>query len=122
MKDTKEKRAFTEVEAAIYISMSRSFLRQDRMNGLRKKRTPGPKYIKKGRFIRYLREDLDEWLETNSAYSSDTFSEEAASMPMYDLYLMLLTYLLSEEINVDDFPFLAFIFEKSLLDTHQYQS
>lgn len=82
MKDmTKEKRAFTEEEAAIYISMSRSFLRQDRMNGLRKKRIPGPKYIKKGRLIRYLREDLDEWLETNSFYSSNSFPEEPSSSP-----------------------------------------
>lgn len=56
-------RSFTEQEAASYIRMSRSFLRQDRMNGFRKNRTPGPNYIKVGRSIRYLREDLDAWLE-----------------------------------------------------------
>jgi len=57
------KRSFTEQEAAQYLGMSRSFLRQDRMNGFRKNRTPGPNYIKIGRSIRYLKEDLDTWLE-----------------------------------------------------------
>ena len=58
-----DKRSFTEEEAAEYIAMSRSFLRQDRMNGFRKNRTPGPNYIKIGRSIRYLKEDLDLWLD-----------------------------------------------------------
>ena len=52
----------TEKEAAKYIRMSRSFLSQDRMNGYREGRTPGPKYMKLGRAIRYHRQDLDEWL------------------------------------------------------------
>jgi hypothetical protein len=53
---------FTEKEAAEYISMSRGFLRQDRMNGYRKNRTPGPNFIKLGKSIRYLKDDLDAWL------------------------------------------------------------
>jgi hypothetical protein len=57
------KRSFTEIEAAEYIAMSRIFLRQDRMNGFRKNRTPGPHFIRIGRNIRYLKEDLDAWLE-----------------------------------------------------------
>ncbi len=58
------RRALTEKQAADYIGMSRSFLRQARMNGDRDKRTPGPTYIRIGsRSIRYLIEDLDEWLE-----------------------------------------------------------
>ena len=58
------KRAFTEEETAHYTATSRSFLRQSRMDGHREKRTPGPRYIKVGaRMIRYLREDLDAWLE-----------------------------------------------------------
>lgn len=57
------KRSLTEREAAVYIGMSRSFLRQDRMNGIREKRTPGPNFIKIGRTIRYLKEELDKWLE-----------------------------------------------------------
>lgn len=71
-----EKRVFTEEEAAIYICMSRSFLRQDRMNSIRKNRTPGPKYTKKGRLIRYLKEHLDEWLETNFSYNADTLPSD----------------------------------------------
>lgn len=56
------KRAMSEIEAAIYIKMSRSFLRQDRMNGIRHTRTPGPRYVRIGRRIRYLIDDLDQWL------------------------------------------------------------
>jgi hypothetical protein len=37
---------FTEKETAEYIGMSRGFLRQDRMNGYRENRTPGPKFFK----------------------------------------------------------------------------
>ena len=58
-----DKRVFKEVEAANYICMSRSFLSQDRANGVLANRTPGPKYIKIGRSVRYLKEDLDSWLE-----------------------------------------------------------
>jgi len=81
------KRALNEKEAAVYISMSRSFLRQSRTAGHYNKkdasaddepsddgetpdykplenRTPGPRYIRIGsRAIRYLVEDLDAWLE-----------------------------------------------------------
>jgi predicted DNA-binding transcriptional regulator AlpA len=59
------KRSLTEKEAAEYIGMSCSFLRQDRMNGFRQNRTPGPNYVRIGRAVRYLREELDKWLETN---------------------------------------------------------
>ncbi|ALS99313.1 DNA-binding protein [Lacimicrobium alkaliphilum] len=59
-----QKRAFTEIEASAYISMSRSFLRQARMEGNRDSRTPAPRFIKVGRAIRYLKEDLDAWLDS----------------------------------------------------------
>lgn len=55
----------TEKEAAIYIGMSRSFLSQDRMNGHRENRTPGPVFLKLGRSIRYRKMDLDEWLSNH---------------------------------------------------------
>lgn len=55
-------KALTELEAARYIGMSRSFLAQARMDGDRLNRTPGPSFIKIGRSVRYLREDLDKWL------------------------------------------------------------
>ena len=58
------KRAFTEAEASTYVSMSRSYLRQSRMTGDLQNRTPPPKHIKVGRrSVRYLREDLDTWLD-----------------------------------------------------------
>lgn len=59
------RRALSEAEAAQYIGMSRSFLRQDRMNGHRENRTPAPPFIKIGRNVRYLRDDLDAWLESH---------------------------------------------------------
>lgn len=59
-----EKRAFTEIEASEYIGMSRSYLRQSRMDGQLGKRKPAPRFIRIGRSIRYLREDLDQWLDS----------------------------------------------------------
>lgn len=57
-------RALSEKEASSYICMSRSFLRQARMDGNRENRTPAPPFIKIGRAVRYLRDDLDAWLES----------------------------------------------------------
>ena len=59
-------RALSEAHAACYIGMSRSFLRQDRMNGIRENRTPGPRFVRIGKRIRYLIDDLDEWLEAHA--------------------------------------------------------
>ena len=58
-----DKKVFKEAEAANYICMSRSFLSQDRAYGTLANRTPGPTYIKIGRSVRYLKDDLDSWLE-----------------------------------------------------------
>ena len=58
------KRALSEIETSQYIGMSRSFLRQSRMEGNRDNRTPAPPFIKIGRSVRYLREDLDKWLNS----------------------------------------------------------
>lgn len=58
-----DKKVFKEAEAANYICMSRSFLSQDRAHGALANRTPGPKYIKIGRAVRYLKDDLDLWLD-----------------------------------------------------------
>jgi len=57
------KHVLTDPEAAQYIGMSVSFLRQSRMDGVRTNRTQGPIYIKIGRAVRYVREDLDAWLD-----------------------------------------------------------
>lgn len=57
------KRALTEAEAAHYLGMSRSYLRHARIDGDRLDRTPGPRWIRIGkRSVRYLLEDLDQWL------------------------------------------------------------
>ena len=55
-------RVLIEKQAAWYIAMSVSFLRQSRMNGDRRNRTPGPPFVRIGRSIRYRVEDLDRWL------------------------------------------------------------
>jgi len=56
-------RALNELDTAKYIGMSRSYLAQARMDGNRNNRTPAPPFIKIGRSVRYLREDLDQWLD-----------------------------------------------------------
>jgi len=60
------KRALSEIETAEYIGMSRSFLRQSRMEGNRENRTPAPPFIKIGRAVRYMKDDLDNWLDSFS--------------------------------------------------------
>ncbi|MFL7025449.1 helix-turn-helix domain-containing protein [Enterovibrio norvegicus] len=64
-----QKRAYTEQETSAYIGMSRSFLRQSRMEGHRQNRTEAPPFIKIGRAVRYLKEDLDQWLDNQRKYT-----------------------------------------------------
>jgi len=52
----------TEIETAKYIGMSQSYLRQARVKGNLHKHTPAPPFIKIGRSVRYLKVDLDSWL------------------------------------------------------------
>jgi predicted DNA-binding transcriptional regulator AlpA len=58
-----EKKLFTLAEAAVYLSVSESFLRKDCSEGPRVSRTPGPDPVKIGDMVRYTREDLDAWIE-----------------------------------------------------------
>lgn len=60
-----QRRGLSEAEAAHYIGMSRSFLRQARMDGRRLNRTLGPPFSKIGRRVLYLQDDLDAWLEAH---------------------------------------------------------
>ena len=63
--NSNEKRSLTEEQAAEYLSISRSVLRKSRMDGERENRLSGPPWIKLGsRSIRYLKEDLDKWLDS----------------------------------------------------------
>lgn len=57
-----EKRGYNEREAALYLGVSVSYLRHDRCHGAIHKRTPGPVFVQLGRSVRYLKEDLDTWL------------------------------------------------------------
>lgn len=52
-----------EMDAAEYLGLSRSTLRQSRMNGVRERHVSSPPYVKIGRSIRYLKSDLNKWLE-----------------------------------------------------------
>jgi excisionase family DNA binding protein len=56
------KRALTEAEAAEYISVGRSTLRKARMTGALEGRLEMPPFVKFGRSVRYLIDDLDAWL------------------------------------------------------------
>jgi predicted DNA-binding transcriptional regulator AlpA len=56
-------RSLTEIQTAKYIGMSRSYLRRARVYGNRDSSIPAPPFIKIGRAVRYLREDLDAWLD-----------------------------------------------------------
>ena len=60
-----KQRLLADPDAAYYIGMSVSFLRQSRMEGRRVNRSPGPPFIKIGRAIRYDLQDLDIWLQAN---------------------------------------------------------
>ena len=56
-------RAYEEKGAAKYVGLSVSTLRQSRCHGKKQGHTPTPKFIRIGRAIRYLREDLDAFLD-----------------------------------------------------------
>ncbi|WP_273023486.1 DNA-binding protein [Rheinheimera sp.] len=62
--NTQSKKVLSEIETAEYIGMSRSFLRQSRMEGNRANRTPAPPFVKIGRSVRYIKDDLDNWLNS----------------------------------------------------------
>lgn len=65
MIDADQKRGLTEPEAAIYLGVSRSTLRHGRCEGERDGRMPPPPFVRLGRKIIYLRDDLDAWLSQN---------------------------------------------------------
>lgn len=66
-----EKKLFTEKEAGRYLGLSRSFLRQARMNGMLAGRRPGPRFLKVGnRSIRYKVSDLDAWIDQHDTFDS----------------------------------------------------
>lgn len=62
-KSNVDRRGYSEVEASHYLGISRASLRQGRMEGRRENRLPPPPFVKLGRKILYLVDDLDRWLE-----------------------------------------------------------
>ena len=56
-------RSLPEKDAAAYIGLAPATLRQARCHGEREGKTPVPKHIKIGRAVRYLKEDLDAFLD-----------------------------------------------------------
>jgi predicted DNA-binding transcriptional regulator AlpA len=70
-----ERRGLTEEEVAQYAGVSRSALRQARMDGPREGRIPTPPFVKLGRRVIYLRDDVDRWLEVHRK----TFDWEGAA-------------------------------------------
>lgn len=66
------RRALSCKEAAIYIGMGTSWLAHGRVEGNREGRIHHPPFIKIGRTIRYLVEDLDKWLDSFSKVNSLT--------------------------------------------------
>ena len=67
MKSELIQRALNETDAARYVGMSLAYLRMARLTGDLKNRTPGPEFLKIGRTVRYLLDDLDLWLEKHRA-------------------------------------------------------
>ncbi|MDA9982530.1 helix-turn-helix domain-containing protein [Gammaproteobacteria bacterium] len=63
--------ALTENDAAKYIAMSPHYLRRDRCYGPDGGRTGGPPWVKMDRAVRYLKKDLDEWLQQRRRCHSD---------------------------------------------------
>jgi predicted DNA-binding transcriptional regulator AlpA len=58
-----EKRLLTSKEAAAYIGVAESYLRQVRMTGQIGGRMVPPPHIEMGRSIRYDKVDLDNWID-----------------------------------------------------------
>ena len=62
---------FNEHEAAYYIGMSVSFLRKARADGKICNKDRGPKYLKIGKKVRYVKKDVDEWLMAHQVVLRD---------------------------------------------------
>jgi hypothetical protein len=61
------KRGLSETQAAHYLGVARSTLRQARTSTEVDGRFPSPPFIRAGRKIIYLVDDLDCWLEAHRA-------------------------------------------------------
>ena len=62
MKHLVRPRLITEEKAAIYLGVSRQFLRKSRIDGNRANHADAPPFVRAGRMIRYSVDDLDAWI------------------------------------------------------------
>ncbi len=58
-------RAVSEEDAARYLGISQSSLRKGRMAGRRRAQMSSPPFVKMGRRVVYLIDDLDSWIVKN---------------------------------------------------------
>jgi hypothetical protein len=65
-----ERPPINEEAAAAYIGMSTSYLRISRMRGATKC-TDAPPFVRIGKSIRYLPQDLDAWLAARRRFPGD---------------------------------------------------
>ena len=75
MTNTALSQALTEIEATQYIGMSRSWLAQAPTTV----KPDVPAFLKSGRWVRYLREDLCRWLEGRR--QTNTLRQSAVNLP-----------------------------------------
>lgn len=61
---------FNTRQAAAYLGISESWLRQRRMTGTPGCQRPAPPFVRLGRSVRYNKSDLDLWLATQTQGSS----------------------------------------------------
>jgi predicted DNA-binding transcriptional regulator AlpA len=66
MAHASEREAYTTRDAAHYTGMSESYFRQSRVTG----NPDAPPYLKLGRAVRYLRKDLEAWLDARRRRST----------------------------------------------------
>lgn len=76
-KTTVNAAALTEAEAARYLNVSRSYLRQARMKKRPPGTTDGPRYVHAGRMIRYPVRFLDEWMDKHAVDPNVTTKKES---------------------------------------------
>lgn len=73
-----QQRSLTTREAARYCNVSEQYLRISRCQTASRHRcAPGPRFVRIGRRVRYLLDDLDSWLEENRADATRALGENS---------------------------------------------
>lgn len=82
--------ALTEKEAAAYLAISPQFLRLSRHYGNRPGHAEGPPFIRLGggRSIRYLKHDLDDWLQAHRCLPTPLPTDIQGELCAIEIYLL----------------------------------